>query len=86
MENSNEYTEKSELLVTDTDMVVIFIWRYLQQNLQVMETLDMSTNSMCRVIKVNNPTLRDDFVQARVLTFLFMTCVMMSHRSEQVII
>lgn len=58
--------------MTDIFLNVIFNWSEISQNQQVMSALDMRQNSMCRYYKSINPTIRDSFVQAHVLTVLLM--------------
>lgn len=49
---------------------VIFSWNQLRENEEVMNILNMNTNNMCRHIKNTHPNLRDQFIQAYVLSFL----------------
>jgi len=47
-------------------------WHKIKEIEQVMNTLDMNTNSLCISLKNNDPTLRDHFIQAYVLSFFIL--------------
>lgn len=64
-----------EKIMHETYISVIFNWAQIQTNQSILNILDMNTNSMCQYIKRNNPTLRDEFVQARVFTMLLMMII-----------
>lgn len=49
---------------------VLFNWNVIKENAQTMAYLDMNTNSLCRQLKQNDPTQRDGYIQAHVLSLL----------------
>lgn len=51
---------------------VLFNWTTIKQNEQIMNLLNMETNSMCRLFKNQNPTLHDVYIQANVFSLLLM--------------
>lgn len=57
---------------------IIFNWSQIREYEEVMNVLDMETNTLCVKLKENNPMLRDEFVQARVLTILLVMFIMVS--------
>lgn len=59
-------------LVMDIYLNVIFNWNSINQNVGIREGLCMKNNSMCKYYKMRNPTMRDSFIQAHVLTMLIM--------------
>lgn len=64
---------------------VLFNWNNIKQNTNVMNCLDMNTNSLCRQLKNNNPTLRDGYIQAHVLSFLIMMAYMMNVTTQKIL-
>jgi hypothetical protein len=65
LEMSNQELESS---FTNLFIDVIFNWNTIKQNGQIMSNLDMQSNNLCRQLKIQNPTMRDCFIQARVFT------------------
>ncbi|VBB17852.1 hypothetical protein YASMINEVIRUS_315 [Yasminevirus sp. GU-2018] len=55
----------------------IFNWEQIRENSSVMQVLNMETNSMCRHMKMSNPSMRDQFIQAYVLSFLLILFLIM---------
>ena len=62
--------------VTNIFLYVIFNWGKISQNRDIMNVLDVNTNSMCKKLKIQNPNMRDEFVQAHVYTLLLMMIFM----------
>jgi len=62
--------------VTNIFLYVIFNWATISQNEHIMKTLDINTNSMCRKLKLQNPNMRDEFIQAHTYTLLLMMIFM----------
>ena len=56
----------------------IFNWEQIRESSSVMQVLNMETNSMCRHMKASNPSMRDQFIQAYVLSFLLMLFLIVS--------
>jgi len=66
-------------LITKVFLHVIFNWHSISQNQEIMEGLDMESNTMCRRLKNQNPSLHDSYVQVHVLsTQLMMLLVITS--------
>lgn len=64
---------------------VLFNWNKIKENEQVMNCLDMNTNSLCRKLKQSNPSQRDGYVQAHTLSFLFMMVYIMNISTQNLI-
>ena len=59
-------------ITKDVYLCVIFNWANISSNSDVMQALDMEQNSLCRNYKLQNPGMRDAFIQAHVFTMLLM--------------
>lgn len=57
---------------------VVFNWPTICQNQQIMTALDMDTNAMCRYHKSQNPSLRDSYIQAHVLSLLLVLWIIIA--------
>jgi hypothetical protein len=57
---------------------VIFNWSSISQNQEVMNVLDIDTNTMCCHFKTQNPSLPDSYVQGLVLSFILMIWIVIA--------
>ena len=64
---------------------VLFNWNSIKEIPHVMSCLDMNTNSLCRQLKQNDPTQRDGFIQAHVLSFLILMMYIMNITTQTIV-
>jgi hypothetical protein len=71
-------TIQNDFIKTTTNiyLYVIFNWATISQDEHIQRTLDVNTNSMCRKLKLQNPNMRDEFIQAHTYTLLLMMIFM----------
>lgn len=65
-------------LMSDVFVNVIFNWSTLSQDPQIMNVVDMNRNSLCQKLKAENPTMRDSFIQAHVVSILILFMIVLS--------
>lgn len=82
--DNQEYLSDPAKLMSKVYLNVIFNWHTISQNQQVMDGLDMNTNTMCHYFKTHNPSLRDSYVQAHVLSVLLMTWIIVATPIETI--
>ena len=59
-------------------------WHEIKMNKSVMKVIDMKTNRMCKNLKIENPSLLDETIQQRVLSFLLaMLSIMIKHPTPE---
>ena len=76
--NAVSVGEDTTKLMLKVYMNVIFNWSTISQNRQVMNGLDIETNTLCYYFKTQNPSLRDSYVQAHVLSLLLMMWIIIA--------
>jgi hypothetical protein len=74
-----------EKLMSTIFLNVLFNWNVIKENTQVMCCLDMNTNGLCRQLKQNDPTQRDGFIQAHVLSFLIIMMYVINVTTQNII-
>lgn len=57
---------------------VLLNWETISKNKNVMTAVDMEKNSLCRSLKLQNPSYEDIYIQAHVLAALLMTIISVS--------
>lgn len=67
-----------EEIICNFFMNVIFNWNNISQNPHVMNVVNMNDNILCQKLKSENPSMKDSFIQAHVVTILILMYILMS--------
>ena len=73
------------MTVDETYTTIISNWNTIKDNTEIMNVLNIDTNSMCQYIKQTNPSLSDTMIQARALTLLLFMIIFVNDPIQNMI-
>ena len=76
-QNQNVCCQNIDHTLSRIFLEIIFNWDQIKDNCNVMETVNMNTNTMCKYMKLNNCNVDNHIIQAYVLSFLIVLSLIM---------
>jgi hypothetical protein len=77
--DSNTFDAKLEDLILHIYSNVIINWDEICKDVNIIKSLDMNTNELCKKYKLEYKDMKDELIQAYVLTSLIMINIIMTN-------